>query len=408
MPIVVSNKQRVYFTMEGERGAFLILHHGLFGSHQDWRHASYVEALADDFRLILPDARGHGRSDRPVEKECYRLSQFADDLVAIMDELDIRNAHFVGYSLGALVGFDLLTRHPERVRLIMLGGEAPAVAEEARAQWRRWAEQIRAEGFAPWAGAQALAGRPARDHAAEDAAEREAAIALLEAMAEWEVSTAEQYQVSSPITIFSATEDPAFERTQRLARKFQRARFIPFPGRTHRGLFEDKSTLLESMLRFIKIARRPPEGGQSAERRERSAGEAVPEPREGAAGFGGQPHLARPWPEERAASPRRGPRWPGGSAEGGQSGSGQPGPAHAAESPGSNPEASPGQAQANGSRSGTEPEAEPPPQPELPNRGGGLEEAARPGAEAEGAKETRQSEEENPASQPEQPVSGER
>ena len=259
MTIVVSNRHRIHFVVEGERGAFLILHHGLFGSHRDWIQAGYVNALRDDFRLILPDARGHGRSEAPANPDQFWLRQLSDDLIAVLNELDIRNAHFVGYSLGALVGCDLIMRHPERVRLIMAGGEAAVVTAEARTEWSAWCEAVQAQGFAPWARAQSEAGRMV-GVAQPDADRQEAALVMLRAMAAWEVSPADQYQVNSPITLFAAANDPACERAQTMARKFLRARFTMFPGHSHRSLFEQKVTLLDGILRFIKITRRPSDG----------------------------------------------------------------------------------------------------------------------------------------------------
>ena len=66
----------------------------------------------------------------------------ADDVIAIMDELGVRNLHFLGYSLGALVGFELLTRYPERMRIVMLGGGSPIVTEEVRARWGELARRL--------------------------------------------------------------------------------------------------------------------------------------------------------------------------------------------------------------------------------------------------------------------------
>jgi pimeloyl-ACP methyl ester carboxylesterase len=273
MTIVVSHRHRIHFVVEGERGAFLILHHGLFGSHRDWFRAGYVEALCNDFRLIIPDARGHGRSESPAGAEDFRLTQLSDDLVAVMNELDIRNAHFVGYSLGALVGCDLILRYPERVRLIMAGGEAPVVTEEARAEWSAWSAAIQARGFAPWALEQSQGGRLVGVSHLEPE-RQEGALTMLRAMANWDAASAEQYQVSSPITLFAGANDPACERVQTTARKFQRARFTVFSGHSHRSLFDQKETLLDGMLRFIKITRRPTEGPVPFTRREdRASGE---------------------------------------------------------------------------------------------------------------------------------------
>ena len=277
MTIVVSNKTRIHFQLAGERGAFVILQHGLFGSAQDWHDCGYVEALQRDFRLILPDARGHGRSDRPEDKAAYSRSQFSADLVTILDSLDIRNAHFVGYSLGALIGFDLAIRYPERVRLIVLGGEAPVVTEESRAHWRGLAERARSGSAAALIEAERAAERLAGRLPLDEETEREAALSMLEAMAEWEVSEEQRLRVRSPITILAGENDPAAKRTQSAARNVQRARFTSFSGFTHRGLFEEKTTLLAAILQFIKVNRRP-QDGESSRDRQRSGGSADPEP----------------------------------------------------------------------------------------------------------------------------------
>ena len=46
MTMIVSNKQRIHFALEGEHGPYLLLHHGLFGSHRDWYEWGFVHQLA--------------------------------------------------------------------------------------------------------------------------------------------------------------------------------------------------------------------------------------------------------------------------------------------------------------------------------------------------------------------------
>ena len=264
MTMVVSRKQRIHYRFEGEKGAYLLLHHGLFGSHQDWYEAGYVDALRNDFRLIVMDARGHGRSDRPLDSGEYRLQAFADDVIAIMDELDIRNLHFCGYSLGALVGFELLMQHPERVRIMMLAGESPFVSEAMQAEWRQLAERIRAEGMVPVREGLAAEQRLVDTASpAEQEGEQLAALALLEALATEQVRPdAGRLSVDSPVALFTGEEDPALDRVRDARRRIHRARFVSFPGKTHAGLFLERTALVAEMLRLLRPGPKSAEGGQ--------------------------------------------------------------------------------------------------------------------------------------------------
>jgi len=257
MTMIVSRKQRIFFRYEGERGAFLVLHHGFLGSHEDWYAAGYVAELAKEFRVIVPDARGHGRSDKPAEKEQYGQLQLAEDLIEIMNELGIRNSHFVGYGVGALVGFELLRRFPERVRIAILGGESALVTPAVQEAYRAEAESLKAMSLADYLKALHDQGRLVRTAAAVDEEqERPAALALLEAVSAWEPAPADRIQVASPLTLFYGTEDTAAGRVEAVRSGVSRARLVPFHGFSHARLFHERTHVLEEVLRLLKSGRR--------------------------------------------------------------------------------------------------------------------------------------------------------
>lgn len=266
MPIVVSNHQRIYFRYEGERGAFLMLHHGLFGSHQDWYEAGYVEELAKEFRLVIPDARGHGRSDRPAAPEDYRPQQFAEDVIEIMNSLGVRNLHFLGYGLGALIGLETLRRFPDRVRIAVLGGESPLVLPPMRDQWRDLAGRLESGTLAGLLAHLRGQERLVRwDTNEPDEAEHAPALALLRAMSEWEPHGEERIAVTSPVTLFAGAGDPVVERVERARTLIHRARLVIFPGQTHAGLFTERTLLTQELVRLLKSGRR--EDGEGHGRR---------------------------------------------------------------------------------------------------------------------------------------------
>lgn len=90
---------QIHYEVEGD-GPPLILCHGSFGSLDDWRDFGYVDALKVRRKLILIDARGHGKSDKPHDPSCYSLASRVSDFVAVLDTLRIPKADFMGYSMG--------------------------------------------------------------------------------------------------------------------------------------------------------------------------------------------------------------------------------------------------------------------------------------------------------------------
>lgn len=124
MAYVSSKGVQIHYQVEGS-GPPLVLLHGSFGSLDDWRDFGYVAALRADRTLILMDARGHGKSGRPLEPQEYALALRANDVVAVLDDLGISRADYVGYSMGAWIGYGLARHAPARFRSLVLGGAHP-------------------------------------------------------------------------------------------------------------------------------------------------------------------------------------------------------------------------------------------------------------------------------------------
>ncbi len=124
MPYASNDGIRIYYETQGA-GSPLLLHHSLLGSLQSWGEYGYVDALKDDYQLIMMDARGHGLSDKPHNPEDYSEKQRVADMVSVLDDLEIEASHFWGYSYGGRAGFELAKYAPERVRSLIIGGGSP-------------------------------------------------------------------------------------------------------------------------------------------------------------------------------------------------------------------------------------------------------------------------------------------
>ena len=79
-----------------------------------------VPFFQDQYRVLLMDLRGHGKSDAP--EGGYHMDVMAEDVITVLDQLGIGKAHIVGSSLGAEVGLSLAANHPERVISLILDG----------------------------------------------------------------------------------------------------------------------------------------------------------------------------------------------------------------------------------------------------------------------------------------------
>ncbi|TCO56951.1 3-oxoadipate enol-lactonase [Actinocrispum wychmicini] len=107
----------VHYTIEGPHDAPVVLLSGSIGSSTDmW--LPQREALADEYRVISCDHRGHGKS--PVPPGPYSVAEMATDVLALLDRLDVEKAHFCGLSLGGAIGMWLGRYHPHRIDQLVL------------------------------------------------------------------------------------------------------------------------------------------------------------------------------------------------------------------------------------------------------------------------------------------------
>lgn len=117
-------------TREYGQGAAVLLIHAFPLSGAMWQ--PQVEALADDYRLIVPDLRGFGNSEVPPGP--YAMETLAEDLAALLDVLGVPQVGIVGLSMGGYVALALLRRYPQRVRaLVLCDTRATPDTDEARA-----------------------------------------------------------------------------------------------------------------------------------------------------------------------------------------------------------------------------------------------------------------------------------
>ena len=114
-----------------EQAPLVVLSHSLASSGIMWEQQ--VPALVDGYRVLRYDTRGHGGSDAPPGP--YALDELGDDVIAMLDALDIERVHWVGLSMGGIVGQNLAIRYPRRLVSLVLCDTTSRVPEQARPVW---------------------------------------------------------------------------------------------------------------------------------------------------------------------------------------------------------------------------------------------------------------------------------
>ena len=123
MPHVNTNGVQIGYDVYGQ-GEPLVLIHGWSCEGRYWREFGYLPKLSDDFKVIVPDLRGHGSSETPRSRD-FSDAAFASDVIAVLDDAGIDSAHVFGYSLGGWVVFELAANHRPRIRTAIIGGAHP-------------------------------------------------------------------------------------------------------------------------------------------------------------------------------------------------------------------------------------------------------------------------------------------
>lgn len=131
-------------------GPTIVLLHGLTNDADSWADtAAELQALAPAVRLVIPDLRGHGASGLPADGSwrtdpvaALSMAEFAADVVALLDVLDIDAAMLVGHSMGSLVATTCALAHPDRVtNLVLASTTADARATPFLSDWL-WVDVI--------------------------------------------------------------------------------------------------------------------------------------------------------------------------------------------------------------------------------------------------------------------------
>lgn len=209
----------------------VVLVHGFASSTADtWVHTGWVRMLESaGYRILGIDQRGHGASQKPHDHAGYAVPDLAHDIEAVLDTHLVDEALYVGYSLGARVGWQVLQDLGDRIPRAVLGGVPDGIPLDRLdvGQVNRYVDD----------------GEPVTDPVTQSyiqLAERvsgndlRALLALAEGMrASRSIDPDPLHAPQQPVLFATGSQDAVIEGSRRLAEAAPQASFFTIPGRHH-------------------------------------------------------------------------------------------------------------------------------------------------------------------------------
>ncbi|MGV3463929.1 MAG: 2-succinyl-6-hydroxy-2,4-cyclohexadiene-1-carboxylate synthase [Heyndrickxia sp.] len=124
-------------------GEPVVLLHGFTGDASTW--SFLVDFLKDHYKIVLVDILGHGRTESPKTPSRYTIERIADDLKEILDNLALKGANILGYSMGGRLALTFAQKFPNRTKRLILESASPGLVNEKDRVARRKQDKILAE-----------------------------------------------------------------------------------------------------------------------------------------------------------------------------------------------------------------------------------------------------------------------
>lgn len=229
------------FHAQWGQGEPVILLHGGLGSIEAW--AAQIPDIAKSRKVIAIDSRGHGRSTRDARTYSYEL--MASDVLALMDEMNIEKADFLGWSDGGIISLELAINHPDRIASALVIGT-----------------NYNLSGIDPSLETDAVFGEYVEDAAAlyvkNSATPEEFESFVGDISTMWgtqpDYSEDQLRSVKAPFTVIQALEDEAIvdEHAAKMASLLPGSTYIPLEGVSHFALWQDPEGLSTIIREFLK------------------------------------------------------------------------------------------------------------------------------------------------------------
>jgi pimeloyl-ACP methyl ester carboxylesterase len=251
MPFFDSAGIRIHYQEAGAGEAVILVHGFASTAEHNWGGTGWIATLSKKYRVVAPDVRGHGLSDKPGSREAYGYANMGADVTRLMDHLGLVRAFLIGYSMGASIAIELMLSRPERFRAIVLGGIAYDDGLEDQADRDAISEAYRADDPATIKSPVAKAYRRFAESMPND-------LKALAALIDAERSPFDPEKLAAvrmPVLVVVGTEDNAIGDPKTLPKMIPGAQLVMLDGRDHIRAPADRR-FKEVVLGFLGAAPR--------------------------------------------------------------------------------------------------------------------------------------------------------
>jgi len=128
------NGLKMFYIEKGEGQTLILLHGGISVADDNW--ANQIEFFSKYFRVIATDSRGHGRTNNPTEEFSYKI--MADDIAALIQELNLENPSVCGWSDGGQIVLEIGINHPDLAKALVVGGVLSEISDNYLSTMKFW------------------------------------------------------------------------------------------------------------------------------------------------------------------------------------------------------------------------------------------------------------------------------
>lgn len=227
----------------------MVLLHGFTSTGSTWERHGWVDLLVDaGLRVIAPDIRGHGRSDRVFDSASCTTEVLAADVVALLDELEIEQASLFGFSMGGGIALQVAMDSPARVTRLAVAGVGDAAIDDLHdpAQIAKLADVFAADPGDVSVGTNAARIRQNAELAGNDP---RALLPFLE-QGGWPGGLRELAPVRVPTLVVAAEGDEYMAEANALLAWLAPTKVVRLPGKGHYEVLQD-ATVKREVTAFL-------------------------------------------------------------------------------------------------------------------------------------------------------------
>jgi 3-oxoadipate enol-lactonase len=250
-----ANGIQIHYTIDGD-GPWLTMSHSLACDSRMWDEQ--VALLSKRFKVLCFDTRGHGQTDAPQGE--YTLDMLADDAAGVLAAAGVKETHWIGISMGAMIGQTLAVRTPGLLKSLVLADTTSRNPPEVWPMWKERIDVAESKGMealvdptlARWFTAPYIKDRADRVKTIADmirATPVAGYVGCCHALPKINL-TDRLKEIKVPVLAITGTEDASAASTKTIHESISGSEFVPIPSASHIANIEQPEAFNAALTKF--------------------------------------------------------------------------------------------------------------------------------------------------------------